>query len=297
MDITTSRSAVTHIERRDNLGYREFVSNYLRPHKPVVISGALTQWRANGGWTPQFFREQYRDKIVHIDRDYRLAEYIDLIEASTRERPAPYLFHLFVDENFPELLNDLQPWPPHLQPNWLGQKFLPGNVGRRIADHHRPGVFIGGLASTCARLHYDFQYHSFSFQLFGRKRFWLYPPEQTSLMYAEPGNKCLSLVKNVEAPDLELYPLFANASAQICELEAGDFVFIPGGWWHTTRLLSVSISLSVNTANASNWPAVVRELHSELKPRHPVLAAPFAMYMRGVGVFKALKDRFNVHSS
>jgi hypothetical protein len=287
--MTTPTPAI--IERRENLAYDDFVRSYLRPHRPVVITGALKDWQANGGWTPKFFRERYGDKVVHIDRDYRLAEYIDLVEASTPERPAPYLFHLFIDENFPELLKDFQPWPPHLKPNWLGQKFLPGKVGQRIADHDRPGVFIGGLAATCARLHYDFQYHSFSFQLYGRKRFWLYPPEQTPLMYADPANKCLSMVKNVEAPDLESHPLFAKASAQVCDLEAGEFIFIPGGWWHSTRMLSVSISISVNTANASNWPAVVRELHLELKPRHPLLAGPFAVYMRAIGVWKGQRDR------
>ncbi len=288
--MTSMPSASSTIERRDKLGYQEFVSDYLRPHRPVIITNALTHWRANSNWTPKFFKERFGEKIVHIDRDYRLAEYIDLVEASTAERPAPYLFHLHVDENFPELLNDFQPLPVHLSPNWLGQKFLPGNVGRRIADHDRPGVFIGGIASSCARLHYDFQYHSFSFQLYGRKRFWLYPPTQTPFMYSDPANPCLSQVRNVEQPDLALYPHFARAVAQTCELEPGEFIFIPGGFWHSTRMLSVSISISINTANASNWHAVVRHLRTELKAKHPLAASPFAAYLRLVGTWKGLRD-------
>lgn len=290
MSTTTSMSSCK-IERREKLGYGEFVREYLKPNRPVIVANALNQWKANGTWTPRFFRDHFGDKSVHIDREYRLSEYIDLVEASTPERPAPYLFHLFVDENFPELLGDFHPLPVHLKPNWLGQKFLPGNVGRRIADHHRPGVFIGGVASTCARLHYDFQYHSFSFQLYGRKRFWLYPPEQSPFMYADSKDKCLSRITNLEQPDLVSYPLFAKASAYTCNLEAGEFIFVPSGWWHSTRMLSVSISISINTANASNWSAVVREIHSELRPRHPLLAGPFAAYMRLVGLWKGCCDQ------
>ncbi len=291
MSATKSAANNLVIERRDNLDYQEFVRDYLRPHRPVVITNGLKHWQANGNWTPKFFKERFGDKIVRIDREYRLAEYIELVEASTPEKPAPYLFHLFIDENFPELLNDVHPLPVHLAPNWLGQKFLPGKVGARIADHHRAGVFIGGVASKCAKLHYDFMYHSFSFQLYGRKRFWVYPPEQTNLMYADPANKCLSQVANIEKPDLEKHPLFANATAMTCDLDAGEYIFIPGGWWHSTRMLSVSVSVSINTANASNWPAVVRELHAELKPRHRYLSGPFALYMRMVGAWKGLRDR------
>lgn len=302
-DNSTSRIDMTNnqtsqpIERRDNLGYFNFVSEYLRPNRPVIITNGLNAWRAKDRWTPDFFRKTYGDKVVHIDRDYRLADYINLVEASTPERPAPYLFHLFIDENFPELLDDIHPLPIHLAPNWLGQKFLPGKVGHRIADHHRPGVFIGGLASKCAKLHYDFNYHSFSFQLFGRKRFWLYSPDQTPLMYADPDNKCLSQVVNLEQPDLAKQPLFAKARAFTCDLEAGEFIFVPAGWWHSTRMLSVSISVSINTANSSNWPDVVRELYVELKPRHKWLARPFAGYMRLVGAGKGLRDRMRSEQS
>jgi hypothetical protein len=278
------------IERRSRLGNAEFRENYLKPHIPVIVTDAIDHWSATKTWTPDFFRTRFGDRLVRVDRQYRLAEYIDLVEQSSPDRPAPYLFHLFLDENFPELLGDFQPWPEYLTPNWLGTNFLPGAVGRRIADHDRPGVFIGGRASTCANLHYDFQYHSFSFQLFGTKRFWLYPTDQTPSMYPDPANKCLSLVKNVEKPDLARFPMFAQASPWMCDLAPGEMIFIPGGWWHTTRMLSTSISISVNTANATNWPAVVRELHSELRPRHPVLASPFAAYMRLVGSWKGRKD-------
>jgi hypothetical protein len=291
---TTARTAPNErpgIDRHAAPPYAEFVRDYLKPNRPVVIGGALTEWKAFGTWTPQFFKERYGAKVLKIDREYRFDEYIDLVERSGDEHPAPYLFHLYIDAEFPELLEDIEPWPVYLTPNWLGRRFLPGNVGRQLHDDSRPGLFVGGLSTTCPSLHYDFQYHSFSFQLYGRKKFYLYDPAQTPFVYPKADKKILSEVKDVERPDLGRFPLFAKASPVSCVLEPGELLFIPSGWWHTTRLLGESVSVSVNTANAPNWPAVARELYAQVRPKHPYLARPFAAYMRLMGGLKALKER------
>jgi hypothetical protein len=90
---------------------------------------------------------------------------------------------------------------------------------------------------------------------------------------------------------LEQFPQFAKARAIDFVLEPGEFVFIPGGWWHATKLLSPSISITVTTANTSNWRNIVREFKAELKPGHPYLAGPYSMFLRGIGVWKGLRDR------
>jgi len=46
---------------------------------------------------------------------------------------------------------------------------------------------------------------------------------------------------------------FAQARATRFVLNPGESLFVPAGWWHTTRLLSATISVSVNSANAANW--------------------------------------------
>jgi hypothetical protein len=129
-------------------------------------------------------------------------------------------------------------------------------------------------------------------QVYGEKKFYLYPPEQTPLVYPTPGRPHVALVRDVERPDLARYPRFAEATPLTCVIGPGDVLFVPGGWWHTTRMLSASISISVNGANASNWPAVVRDLRDDMKAYHPYLAGPFAAYLRLVGRCRALRDRF-----
>ena len=72
----------------------------------------------------------------------------------------------------------------------------------------------------------------------GRRRFTLFPPEQLKNLYVgpldlTPAGQSVSLV-DLRQPDLERYPLFAEAlqHAQSAELGPGDALFIPSMWWH-----------------------------------------------------------------
>jgi hypothetical protein len=72
----------------------------------------------------------------------------------------------------------------------------------------------------------------------GRRRFTLFPPDQTQNLYPgpfelTPAGRPISLV-DFHAPDFERFPKFQNALqvAQIAELGPGDAIFIPSMWWH-----------------------------------------------------------------
>ena len=77
----------------------------------------------------------------------------------------------------------------------------------------------------------------------GRRRFTLFPPDQIANLYLgplhfTPAGTPVSMV-HVTAPDLDLYPRFAEAmaAAQVAELEPGDAIFIPYGWYHHVEAL------------------------------------------------------------
>ena len=111
---------VVEIDRRNGLPYEEFARDYLFPHKPVVISGALDKWPAMNKWSPDFFKNKYGSMKLTIDKkDYSMADFIDLVNASTDEKPAPYLRNAIIDRFLPELLADIQPLPSYFSPNWL----------------------------------------------------------------------------------------------------------------------------------------------------------------------------------
>src|SRR6185295_10671014 len=72
----------------------------------------------------------------------------------------------------------------------------------------------------------------------GRRRFTLFPPEQLNNLYVgpldfTPAGQPISRV-DIDTPDLETYPRFAEAlnAARRAELGPGDAVYIPALWWH-----------------------------------------------------------------
>ena len=91
--------------------------------------------------------------------------------------------------------------------------------------------------------HYDFP-DNIACVVAGRRRFTLLPPEQIQNLYVgpidrTPSGQAISLV-DFSNPDFERHPKFAEAlkSAQTCELEPGDAIFVPSMWWHHVESLA-----------------------------------------------------------
>jgi len=55
--------------------------------------------------------------------------------------------------------------------------------------------------------------HAFLMRLYGEKRFILFSPDQSDLVYPDPTWPGRSLITNPDAVDLENYPLFSQAVA------------------------------------------------------------------------------------
>ena len=104
----------------------------------------------------------------------------------------------------------------------------PMSILPRIA----PRLWLGGPVKT--QIHND-RDHNLACVIAGRRRFLLFPPEEVASLYIGPIDNPppLSIV-DVEAPDLERFPRFAQAlaTAQVAELSPGDALFIPRHWWH-----------------------------------------------------------------
>ena len=85
----------------------------------------------------------------------------------------------------------------------------------------------------------------------GRRRFTLFPPDQTENLYpgpfeVTPAGRPISMV-DLARPDLARYPRFARAleTAQVAEMGPGDALFVPSMWWHHVEALG-AFNLLVN---------------------------------------------------
>lgn len=279
---TTNAFAITQVDRKPGLSQKEFIDNYLKPGIPVVIPGAMKdQWPAWKKWDPEYFRDQLGDKQVRVAGEKpTLRKFMESVMASTEEKPSHYLNEVNIHIDFPELLPDVEPFLSYALPDRLMTSFMPDTWGMRKGVVE---LLIGGKGTKFPTLHYDgFHMNTFVTQIRGDKEFILFSPDQTKYMYPlhEGSNK--SLVNDVYNPDLNKFPLFAQARALKTTIYEGDTVFLPSGWWHTTRLLSLSIALSTNNVGAKQWNNFVDDFAKQLTAS-PLRQTVYKAYLKGAG--------------
>src|SRR3984885_3440188 len=98
---------ITGVDRRTNLSEEEFINEYVKLSRPVVLTDAAKDWKAMKKLTPAWFKEHY----PHINKNingvnYNMGDFIDMMLTSNAENPAPYPYNFNVEKVFPELMTD-----------------------------------------------------------------------------------------------------------------------------------------------------------------------------------------------
>jgi hypothetical protein len=220
------------------LSSTEFLREYYALGRPVILDGEMDDWPARQLWhaaylkrklgsTPVVFQsrrsanpefELYKDahrSVLSFDA------YMDMIEKNPGNDA--YITAYNTKENvaaYECLQEDVRPL----------SKFLTG----------KPGLMWIGPLGTFTPLHHDLTNNLLA-QVVGQKRCILVPPSDSRYLYNH--RHVFSAVHDIMDDErLEQFPLARNAVPYEAELEAGQVLFIPIGWWHQVTALDFSVS-------------------------------------------------------
>jgi histone arginine demethylase JMJD6 len=71
LQVKPKYKVISGIDRRTNLSQDEFISDYVKLSRPVVLTDAAKDWKAMKKFTPQWFKEHYS----HINKNINGVDY------------------------------------------------------------------------------------------------------------------------------------------------------------------------------------------------------------------------------
>jgi hypothetical protein len=245
------------IDRVDSISREDFVNNYLKPRKPLIIRKATESWPALQKWTFDYLKETVGDVVVPLydsskadpskpinasAAEMKFGDYIDLIQ----KEPTDLRIFLFDPIKYaPKLLEDYR------SPTDLIGGFL---------DKY-PNMFFGGKGSVTF-LHYDIDLaHIFHTHFNGRKQVILFDNKWSERLYCIPFATYALEDYDIEKPDFAKFPALDGVEGQQAILEHGDTLFMPTGFWHWMKYLDGSFSISLRAWDKS-WGIKAKSLYN-----------------------------------
>ena len=250
------------IDRVTTITKEDFLRDYYRPQKPVVIERFVEDWPAMSKWTLDYMAEVAGDVIVPLydDRpvDYKdgfnepharmkMSEYIDLL----KKEPTKYRIFLWnVLKEIPQLQKDFS-YPD------FGLKLM-----KKL-----PMLFFGGRDSYTF-MHYDIDLANiFHFHFHGKKEAILFDQSQNDYLYKIPHSLITREDIDFANPDYEKWPALKKANGYITHLEHGNVLYMPEGYWHYMRYLTPGFSMSLR-ALARNPKNLGKAVYNIFVMRH-----------------------------
>ena len=251
----------------------EAFEKHLNTSLPLVIQGALSHWPAlhERPWSsPAYLINKTfggrRLIPVEIGRSYTdagwgqsiitfkdfMSGYLLQDPSDAEDRGIGYLAQHDLFTQIPSLRNDISipdycytSPPPPAPGTQLGDKELQPKLDEPLLN----AWF--GPAGTVSPLHTD-PYHNILSQVVGKKYVRLYSPSEGEKLYPKGTEKGGVDMSNTSEVDVEAeegvldetFPLFRRAVYLETILNEGECLYIPVGWWHYVRSLTVSFSVS-----------------------------------------------------
>ena len=230
------------IHRVKTITKQDFVKNYLKPQKPVVIERLIDDWPAYDKWTLDYIKDVagnrevplYDDRpVTHEDgfnqahAKMQMSDYIDLL----KREPTNYRIFLY------NIMKDV----PSLKKDFKFPK-----IGLRLLKQI-PMVFFGGENSKVF-MHHDIDWANIlHFHFHGEKQCILFPPSETENLYKVPHSLITREDIDFDNPDYEKFPVLKKAEGYITHLKHGETLYMPEGYWHYMKYLTPGFSMSLRS--------------------------------------------------
>ena len=256
---SASQGTIVQVPKVDarNLPYDKFLKEYVEPNRPVVIQNAAPGWGALESWTPEFFKEKFGQQTVEVTYgvQQQLAEVIDGVLASTKEKPGPYLHKVIIHQHMPDLLPYLAPENTYAFPRRYCSPLM-------LKRFRRPDgylkLLIGGVGGKFPLMHFDSDNsHAVITEIYGDKEFVLFAPEDTAYVYPHQTSANTSQIDDLDHVDLNRFPDFPKATQYRVVIGPGECIFVPSRWWHSARVVTTSVSVCTNMMHSTNWAGFV----------------------------------------
>lgn len=270
-DVTETREIQFPIRCAECPSLEAFEKDIFNIRQPLIIKHSIDHWPAlaQDGWIRietllNKTHQGLRIVPVEIGKNYtdedwgqQLMSFYDFLEKyilqekessnETKEKKIGYLAQHDLFSQIPALREQITipdycfvtppPIPFHQQ---AYIKEMP------ILDEPLLNAWFGGKG-TVSPLHTD-PYHNILSQVVGWKYVRLYAPEEREALYPRSieGGIDMSNTSQVDLdnPNIKKFPKFFEAKYVESIIGPGDCLYIPVGWWHYVRSLSISFSVS-----------------------------------------------------
>ncbi|XP_067162051.1 jmjC domain-containing protein 8 isoform X2 [Apteryx mantelli] len=217
------------VERADaSLTFPRFLQRFAFS-RPVIIRGATDNSVFQALCTKDKLLGAFGDRLVRLSTantysyrkvDVPFQEYVEhLLKPQDPAALGSDTLYFFGDNNFTE-------WGP------LFQKYVPPPF--RIPGTR--GAYSFGIAGVGSGVPFHWHGPGYSEVIFGRKRWFLYPPDKTP--HFHPNETTLAWLHHT-------YPTLPPGERPLeCTIHPGEVLYFPDRWWHATLNLDTSVFIS-----------------------------------------------------
>lgn len=228
------------ITRVQHISKADFIENYYKPQRPVLIEGLTKNWPAYSKWSLDYIQDRAGDQIVPLydnkpttgrqnsaapATEMKLYDYLEILKTKPTDLR---IFFYNILERMPELVRDFE-YPD------IGLRFF-----KKL-----PVLFFGGEGSKVLT-HYDMDLADLlHIHFHGTKSITLFTPEQTKYLYRVPFSVHNLERIDIDNPDFEKYPALRNLNGIQVHMKHGDALYMPSGYWHFIKYLDGGFSITL----------------------------------------------------